>query len=122
MGKLYTAVMSDGTERYAAEFSMGRAALFYDIALLLERYVQLPSGISPDPGNDEHRIDPSLFVPFFERIWEEGWLTDIDSGFLSGWAVYAAGIIENITLKKRTRIDRQGTELSVRRYSRPDEC
>jgi hypothetical protein len=121
MGKEYIAIMPDGTERFAADFSMDRAALFYDIALLLERYVQLPCGIAPDPGDDTHRIDASLFVPFFERVWNQGWLTDVRGGFLSGWAAHAAGIIENITLQLRRWVDRNGTELRVERYLRPDE-
>ncbi|CAN5768072.1 hypothetical protein BH09VER1_BH09VER1_45710 [soil metagenome] len=121
MGKQYTAIMPGGTERFAADFSMGRAALFYDIALLLERHVHLPCGIAPDPGDEEHRIDVSLFVPFFERVWSEGWLVDVQGGFLSGWAAYAAGIIENATLQSRTWTDRYGIQLSVRRYQKPDE-
>jgi len=121
MGKQFTAIMPDGSERFAADFSMDRAQLFYDIALLLERYVHLPCGIGPDPGDDEHRIDSTLFVPFFERVWSEGWLTDAQGGFLSGWATYAAGMIENISLQSHSWVDRHGVALSVQRYTRPDE-
>jgi hypothetical protein len=121
MGKQFTAIMPDGSERFAAELSMGRAKLFYDIALLLERYVQLPCGITPDPGDDEHRIDPELFVLFFERVWSEGWLTDAHEGFISGWAAHAAGMIENIFLRPRSWVDRNGVKLSIQRYLRPDE-
>jgi len=101
MGKLYTAIMPNGSERFAADFSMGRAALFYDIALLLERHIQMPCGISPDFGEDEHMITPSEFIPFFERAWNEGWILETRGGFLSGWANYAAGMVENITLEPR---------------------
>ena len=121
MGKQYTAIMPDGSERFAADFSIGRATLFYDIALLLERHVHLPCGISLDPGDDTHRINPILFIPFFECIWHQGWLTECRSGFLSGWAAHAAGIIENITLRPRRWTDRDGIDLSVQRYLRADE-
>jgi hypothetical protein len=121
MGKLYTAVLPDGSERFVADFSMGRASLFYDIALLLEKYVKMPCGISPDPGDDEHRVTASQFLPFFERVWSEGWLVEVDAGFLSGWAAHAAGIVENITLQPKQWVDRNGVILSIRRYSRPEE-
>ena len=121
MGKLYTAVLPDGSERFAADFSMGRASLFYDIALLLERYVNMPCGIASDPGDDEHRVIASQFVPFFERVWSEGWIAESEGGFLSGWAAHAAGIIENITLQPRQWVDRKGATLPVQRYMRPDE-
>lgn len=121
MGKEFTAILPDGTERFAAGFANRRAQLFYDIALLLERYVNLPCGISPDTGEDEHLIDPAQFIPFFERVWKEGWPTDIRGGFLTGWAAYAAGMIENITLEKRTWVDRDGATLSPQRQMRPEE-
>jgi hypothetical protein len=121
MGKLYTAILPDGSERFAASFSMGRAALFYDIALLLERYVKMPCGIALDPGDDEHRVTASQFIPFFERVWNEGWITETGAGFLSGWAAHAAGIVENITLQPKQWIDRNGAVLTIRRYTRPDE-
>ena len=121
MGKLYTAIMPDGSERFVADFSMGRASLFYDIALLLERYVQLPCGIGPDPGDDEHRVDPSQFIPFFEQVWSQGWIAEVKGGFVSGWAAHAAGIVENITLQPKQWVDRNGEVLSVKRYLRPDE-
>jgi len=100
---------------------MGRAKLFYGIALMLESYVQLPCGIMPDPGDDEHRIVATLFVPFFERVWEAGWIAEERGGFLNSWAAHAAGMIENITLKPRKWIDRNGVALKVARYMRPDE-
>ena len=97
-----------------------RTALFCDIARLLERYVGLPCGIAADSGEDEHRIDPALFIAFFERLWGEGWILE-SHGFVSGWAAHAAGMIENITLCSRRWVDRNGNELSVKRYLRPDE-
>jgi hypothetical protein len=120
LGKLFTAIMPDGSERFDAEMAMGRAALFYDIARLLERYVGLPCGISADDGADEHRIDPASFIAFFERLWGEGWVLE-SHGFVSGWAAHAAGMIENITLGSRRWVDRNGNELSVQRYLRADE-
>jgi hypothetical protein len=121
MGKQFIALLADGSERFAADLSTGRAALFYDIALLLEGYVGHPCGISPDAGQDEHRINPAVFLPFFERVWKEGWLAEQESGFVAGWAGVAAGMIENITLAKRNWVDRNGTPLVVQRYLRPDE-
>jgi hypothetical protein len=100
---------------------MGRATLFFDIALLLERYVGLPCGIAPDAGEDEHLVDASLFVPFFESVWGAGWLAEILGGFLTGWAGHAAGIVGNITLQPRSWIDRNGRTLVVERYLRDDE-
>ena len=121
MGKIYTAIIPDGSERFAADLSMGRAALFYDIALLLERYAGIPCGIAPDNGEDEHRIDTDLFISFFERLWDEGWLLEGRAGFLPDWAGHAAGMIENITLQSRRWVDRNGEELPVHRYQRPEE-
>ena len=121
MGRLYTAIMPDGSERFAAHLGMGRAALFYDIASLLERYVDLPSGIAAENGEDEYLIDPTLFIAFFDRLWSDGWILEMDAGYLSGWAAHAAGMIENITLQTRRWVDRNGVELSIKRYLRPDE-
>lgn len=121
MGKEFTARFSDGSERFAASFSMGRAALFVDITHLLEKHLALPSGIANDPGNDEHVIDPDLFIAFFERFWDQGWLGEHRSGFLHGWAQHAAGMIENITRQSREWIDRNGEILEVRRYLREGE-
>jgi len=81
----------------------------------------LPCGIAPDPGDDEHRIEPALFIAFFERVWDQGWITENRGGFLIGWAEYAAGIIENITLQQRAWTDRNGVLLFVRRYLRSEE-
>ena len=82
MGKLFTAVMPDGSERFAADMANGRAALFYDLAVLLEGYAGVPCGIAPDEGRDEHRIDPAAFLAFFERLWAEGWVLEVGHGFL----------------------------------------
>ncbi|MEZ5427741.1 MAG: hypothetical protein R2747_15840 [Pyrinomonadaceae bacterium] len=120
MGKEFTAKFSDGSERFAASMAMGRAALFYDIAVLLERYVGQSCGISVDNGMDEHEIDPDVFIAFFELVWKAGWIAEAD-GFIAGWASHAAGMIENITLEPRTWIDRDGVELKVARYLRNDE-
>jgi hypothetical protein len=48
-------------------------------------------------------------------------MTDVRSGFLSVWAAHAAGMIENIMLKPRVWKDRNGVELQVERYLRPEE-
>jgi len=120
MGKEFTAVMQDGTERFAATMSNDRSRLFYQIAVLLESYVQLPCGISPDEGDDEHRIDPDAFIVFFEKVHATGWIT-APEGFTFGWASHAAGMIENITLKPRTWICRDGSSLKVSRYLRAEE-
>lgn len=120
MGKLFTAIMPDGSERFAAEMAMGRAALFFDIARLLERYIDAPCGIAADEGEDEHRVDSASFIAFFERLWGEGWVLE-SHGFVSGWAAHAAGMIENITLRPNRWVDRNGDELIARRYLRPDE-
>ena len=122
MGKLFTAVLPDGTERFAASMSNDRAKLFYELTVLLEhKFVNCSSGIQNDQGEDEYWIDPQQFIAFFEIVWEANWLTEHENGLLNGWARYAAGMIENITLKPRIWIDRNGHELKVRRYLRPDE-
>jgi hypothetical protein len=121
MGKLYTAILPDGSECFAADFGMGRATLFFDIALLLERYVNMPCGIAPDAGDGEHKVIAAQFIPFFEQVWNEGWIAESKSGFLSGWAAHAAGIVENITLQPRQWVDRNGATLTIQRYTRPDE-
>jgi hypothetical protein len=120
VGKEFTARFPDGSERFAASFSMDRAKLFFDIARLLEQHVGMPCGISDDCGDDVHIINPEAFIAFFERFWDAGWLGE-DGGFLYGWAQYAAGAIENVTLEPRRWIDRNGRVLEVRRYPRPDE-
>ena len=120
MGKEFVAVMADGTRRFAATMSIGRASLFYEISLLLERYVKRSCGIAPDNGNDEHQIDPEVFIAFFEEVWAQRWLGEAE-GFIHGWAAHAAGIIENITLQPRAWVDRRGVPLKVQRYLRDDE-
>ncbi len=120
MGKEFTAFLEDGTTRFAATMSAPRAVLFYDLAVLLERYVGLPCGIAPDDGSDEYQINPKQFVAFFERLWEKGWLGD-SHGFIHGWAAHAAGMIENIEMKPRNWIDRNGISLEVQRYARANE-
>lgn len=119
MGREFVAVTDKGAERFAASMSMGRASLFNDIALLLERYVERPCGIRP-ASEDEHRIDPEIFMEFFEEFWNRGWIGE-ERGFVHGWAAYAAGMIENITLQPKTWVDRDGVELKVRRYLRMEE-
>src|ERR1043166_6446479 len=68
----------------------------------------MPCGIAADPGDDEHRIDPAQFVPFFEAVHAAGWITE-PPGFVQGWASYAAGMIENITLTPRQWRCRDGS-------------
>ena len=80
----------------------------------------MPCGIAADPGDDEHRIDPAQFVPFFEAVHAAGWITE-PQGFVQGWASYAAGMIENITLTPRQWRCRDGSLLTVLRYSRDEE-
>lgn len=116
MGKYYTANFADGTDRIVASFSMNRARLFYEITKIIEYYVDLSSGVENDAGMDEHLIDAEQFVKFFERFWQIGWLADINDSFLAGWASFAAGIVENITLKPVTWIDRRGKAIQIRRY------
>jgi hypothetical protein len=116
MGKYYTAKLADGTDRIVASFPMNRARLFYEITKLIEHYVGLPSGVENDTGLDEHKVDAEQFVMFFERFWQTGWLADSSDSFLAGWASFAAGIVENITLQPVTWIDRRGNAIQVRRY------
>ncbi len=121
MGKIFTAILDDGTERSVAHFSMDRARLFLEIASLLEHHVGVKSGLSPDDGQDEVQVDPIFFLPFFEAVWNAGWIAEVNGGFLIGWASYAAGIVENISLKRRDWIDRNGMVLNVKRYNRDEE-
>jgi len=100
---------------------MGRSRAFYDLTKILESYVDAPSGVSPDSGEDEHLIDPLLFEQFFELVWKTDWLAEKQSGLFYRWAQLAAGMLENITLQPRTWIDRNGEELQRVRYMRPDE-
>ncbi|HEY8560954.1 MAG TPA: hypothetical protein VIL74_11325 [Pyrinomonadaceae bacterium] len=116
MGRYYTAKFADGTERTVASFSTNRARLFYEITRIVERYVASPSGVEDDAGLDEHTLDAERFVEFFERFWQIGWLADGRDSFLAGWASFAAGIVENITLQPVTWIDRRGNAIQVRRY------
>jgi hypothetical protein len=116
MGKDYKAKFADGTDRIVASFSMNRARLFYEITKIVEHYVALPSGVENDDGLDEHLVEAGQFVKFFERFWQIGWLADSNDSFLAGWSSFAAGIVENITLKPVTWIDRRGNAIQVRRY------
>ena len=116
MGKYYTAKLADGSSRVVASFSMDRARLFYEISKLAESYVGMPSGVGDDFGLDEHEVDAEQFVKFFARFWQLGWLADINDSFLAGWAPFAAGIVENITLEPVSWIDRRGNALEARRY------
>lgn len=118
MGKEFTAVLVDGSQRFAASMSNHRADLFVEVARLLERYVGRPSGIEED--NDEYRIDAPVFIGFFEAVHAAEWIT-YPRGFLHGWAAHAAGMIQNITLTERTWTCRDGTALPVWRYLRDDE-
>lgn len=114
MGKFYTAYFQNGTERIAADMSTGRAKLFYEMTLLVEPYVQLPSGVADDNGQDEHPVEAEAFLQFFERFWEIGWLGE-KHGLFHIWAQYAAGMVENISLEPREWVDRCGKRLSVLR-------
>lgn len=121
MGKEFTAILADGSERFAASMSNDRADLFFDLAKTLERYVGKPCGIEVDlAAADEYRIDALRFIAFFEAAYAAGWVTE-PRGFVIGWSSYAAGIIENITLKAQTWTCRDGTVLPVWRYIREDE-
>lgn len=120
MGKHYVVNFEDGTYRILAPFSANRAQLFYEVTKLIEKYVGLPSGVEPDIGIDEHQVDGEKFVAFFERFWQLGYLADSDNSFVYGWAPWAAGIVENITLIPTSWIDRRGNTLPVRRYQLDD--
>jgi len=122
MGMTYTAKLINGTERNVASFSYDRALLFADLAHLLEKYVKLPCGISYNEGLDDMVVDAALFVAFFDEFWSWGWLGDSESSFVYGWAEWAAGIVENITLQPTTWIDRRGKPLKVQRYILDDEA
>ncbi|MFO0979012.1 MAG: hypothetical protein U0996_21565 [Planctomycetaceae bacterium] len=122
MGKLFTARMPDGSERFAGGLSMGRAQLFFDMTKLLEKHLECTSGIADDIGEDEHVINPGEFIKFFECFWQQhDWMGERQSGFYHAWAAIAAGMIENITLTPRRWVDRNGEVLTVNRYQRPDE-
>lgn len=120
MGKYFTAILADGSERFAASMANNRADLFFDLAKTLERYVGKPCGIEVNPEDDEYRIDALRFIAFFEATHVGGWVTEPE-GFVGGWASHAAGMIENITLSAQTWTCRDGTVLPVRRYIRTDE-
>ena len=120
MSKEFTAIMSDGTERFAASLANDRARLFFEIAKLLEHFVGMPSGIAADIGEDEHRIHPARFIPFFGAVHAAGWITE-PKGLVRGWASYAAGMIENITLTPKQWHCRDGSGLPVSRYLRNEE-
>lgn len=121
MSKFFTAKFPDGSERFASSFANLSAQAFFDQTQLLEGYVNAPSGISPDFGENEHLIDPSLFEQFFELVWKADWLVEKQNGLFHPWARLAAGMLENITFQPRTLIDRNGEELLRIRYMRPDE-
>ena len=120
MSQKFTAILEGGVERFAATMSTRRATLFYDLAVLLERYVELPCGIFPDTGKDEYQINSKQFIAFFECLWEKGWIGD-SQGFIRGWTVHAAGMIENIEMRQRNWVDRNGISMKVQRYVRTDE-
>ena len=121
MGKLYVANLSDGTQRTVASPGVGHAKLFYDLAMVAEGLLEMPSGIAADNGQDEHVVEAEQFMRFFERFWQEGWLGEKRGGLLYAWAQEAAGIIENITLTSKEWVDRNGEKLEVSRYLRWEE-
>ncbi len=122
MGKLFTARMPDGSERFVAGMSMGRSRLFVRMTRLLEtEFLKMSSGIEDDQGQDEHSVNPEQFSRFFEAFWVEGWIGEKRSGFFHNWARHAAGMVENMTLESREWIDRNGERLEVIRHLRPDE-
>lgn len=122
MGKLFTARMPDGSERFVAGMSMGRSRLFVSMTRLIEtEFLKMFSGIEDDHGQDEHSINPGQFCRFFEAFWGEGWVGEKRSGLFHNWARHAAGMVENMTLESREWVDRNGERLDVIRYLRPDE-
>jgi len=120
MGKIYTAYYQNGTERIAADMSIGRANLFYQMTLLAEHYVQIPSGIAEENGQDEYPVEAETFLRFFERFWEIGWLGDTH-GLFHNWARYAAGMVESIKGKPVEWIDRYGERLTIIRSGGSNE-
>lgn len=121
MGRLYIAKFEDSSEeRVVAEFSTNRAQLFYDIAAILEGHVGIFSGVQENKGVDEHIVHAEQFVRFFNRLWKNGWLVDNRSSMICGWTPWAAGIVENITLKSTNWVDRNGLLLPVQRYQLRD--
>ena len=121
MGKLYLAKLADGTERTVASPSMRHAKLFYDLAMVAEKLLEMPSGVAADNGQDEHIIEAEQFMRFFDRFWQEGWLGEKRGGLLYAWAQEAAGMIENITLTSQDWVDRNGEKLEVKRFLRWEE-
>ena len=114
--------MPDGSERFAADMSMGRSRLFVSMTRLLETaFLNMSSGIEDDHGEDEHFVNPQQFIRFFESFWSEGWMGEKEGGFFHNWARRSAGMIENITLESREWIDRNGERLIASRCMRPDE-
>ena len=121
MGRLYIAKWEDSVEeRVVADFSTNRAQIFYDMAAMLEDHVGIFSGVQEHNGMDEHIVHAEQFVRFFNRLWENGWLVDHRSSMICGWTPWAAGIVENITLKPTNWIDRNGLVLPVQRYQLSD--
>jgi hypothetical protein len=117
MGTLYIAGFPDATPaRSVAQFSNDRARLFHAITRLIEQLVQTSSGLDADQGDDTYHLDVTQYVAFFERFWDEGWLSDHQTSFVAGWTPWAAGIYENVTLLSVRWIDRQGYELQTQRY------
>ena len=117
MGTRYIADFPDATPaRSVAQFSNDRARLFHAITRLIEHLVQTSSGLDADQGDDAYHLDVTQYVAFFERFWDEGWLSDQQTSFVAGWTPWAAGIYENITLESVRWIDRHGYELQSQRY------
>ena len=132
MGKRFTAILPDGTRRFAADMGYKRSAHFCEIAWLLEPHVGLSCGIHPDNGMDEYLIQSDLFLAFFERLWRTDSILESDGSLptwvehececlFPHWAGLAAGMLENMTLQERDWIDRRGERLAVQRYLRPFE-
>ncbi|MEM7335432.1 MAG: hypothetical protein AAF490_25360 [Chloroflexota bacterium] len=115
MGKYIIAKFEDQSERIVADFSNGRADLFYEVTTLLEKFLQTPSGMAPDNGSNEYYLSATQFPEFFEVFWQSGWLSDIESSFVIGWAEHAAGILMNISLNSAKWIDRNGRTLKIKR-------
>lgn len=106
--------------RTLADFSTGRANLFYDLTKFLEKYVGQSSGVAEEWA-DEYMVDGDVFVAFFNKFWRTGLLSDVYGSFVTSWAEWAAGIVDNITLQPHEWRDRQGDILVVKRYKLEDE-
>ncbi|MEN9360997.1 MAG: hypothetical protein RL095_2532 [Verrucomicrobiota bacterium] len=117
MGKLFTARMPDGSERFAADMGNETAKLFYDMTKLLEDHLEKESGLSGDDGMDQYWIDAEKFEAFFGVVFADRW----QGGLGLGWASRAAGILVNITLTPQEWIHREGMEVTVIRSLRDDE-